>query len=214
MKEQVSREECEAILARSEKATAGPWDFVNVYDGAIPHGWAVLATNPMRGRIDSKLTGMTKDDAHFISEARSDVERLARAHIALLDECESLRQTLTESILAMTEFEARALGHYRHREPLSVALDMRVMIDKILDALRDKPVPETGAGSNAERELSDQLAAALDDCVTAFKNRENDAICEAALCGAEAVLAQHAAARAKESNSTAEQSRLKSNTTP
>ena len=57
----------------------------------------------------------------------------------LLEELEAenarLRSALKEAVEAMAQFEARALTHHRYREPLSVALDLRIMIDKILDAL-------------------------------------------------------------------------------
>lgn len=69
-----------------------------------------------------------REDAARIVSAVNSESRLAQL--------ERVREALIESLTAMAEFEAKALSHHRHREPLSVALDLRVMIDKILRPLK------------------------------------------------------------------------------
>jgi hypothetical protein len=64
------------------------------------------------------------------------LSKISQERDALKRENEALLQEMREALEGMVAFEARALSHHRHREPLSVALDMRMMIDRILNVLR------------------------------------------------------------------------------
>ncbi len=59
--------------------TPGPWRAITISTktyGSPEHGWAVIADEPMRGRIDSALTGMRLDDAKLIAAAPDLLEAL------------------------------------------------------------------------------------------------------------------------------------------
>ncbi len=69
------------------KNTPGPWipqQVVTKHYGTPDHGWGIIAVEPMRGRIDSSITGMTKADAHLIAAAPDLYEALKGA-LALLE---------------------------------------------------------------------------------------------------------------------------------
>lgn len=55
-----------AVLARLEKITPGPWSAIQLHK-EFAHVWGVIAIEPMRGRIDSQITGMTEADAFATS---------------------------------------------------------------------------------------------------------------------------------------------------
>lgn len=49
--------------------TPGPWQAIRLSGGFGAEGWGVIAVDPMRGRIDSQISGMSEGNARLCAAA-------------------------------------------------------------------------------------------------------------------------------------------------
>jgi hypothetical protein len=56
-------------MANKGGYTEGPWEARKTNDVFCGQGWGVIAVEPMRGRVDSAITGMTEADARLMAAA-------------------------------------------------------------------------------------------------------------------------------------------------
>jgi hypothetical protein len=83
----MTSEELEAIRARCDAATSGPWkSFVEGRDHTSGDSFIMTPTGGTRGNGGIELLGATVADQDFIANARQDIPRL-------LDEIERLRKS-------------------------------------------------------------------------------------------------------------------------
>ena len=181
----------------------------------------------LRSQLDEAnkiIESLGQESDHFCKQAdelRSQVARLegelaqARKDTERLDWC--------DREMIITYPSQRKPGNTLRQTIDEKMLEHKTWVGLQPDAAR--PAPENGAASNApapagqpmqferERELSDQLVDVLRRTEGALYECGCES-CEATLQKLCAVLTQHAAMRAKESNSKAEQSHPQSNTTP
>ncbi len=52
-------------------------------------GWGIIATDPMRGRVDSQITGMSEEDAKFIVRAVNAFDPMRKAITNFVNAVES-----------------------------------------------------------------------------------------------------------------------------
>jgi hypothetical protein len=99
----------------------------------------ISALQAQVARLTADLAICRQHDSGMVDSAEGLhvlLSKISQERDALKRENEALLQEMREALEGMVAFEARALSHHRHREPLSVALDMRMMIDRILNVLR------------------------------------------------------------------------------
>jgi len=80
--------------------TPGPWMAIKSPSPLNPDSFGVIAVDPMRGRIDSQLQGMTEDNAHLIAAAPELLEALheIRDHLYTKQDIARCRAIATEVI--------------------------------------------------------------------------------------------------------------------
>lgn len=154
---QVTREECEAMLLRAEKATPGPWEA----DTSSPEDCVIWADDgtflanvgsdrmfPVRPDGAALLFDVDIKNADMVAHARTDLPRLARAHLQLLDSVAEQQTNLSEMQKKITILRAE-----RNRA-LSRVVELEGQLARVYRERDDSIAKSTEERDRALSELS------------------------------------------------------------
>lgn len=139
-------------MKESEKLerTPGPWKAVPTNDwvyGPSEQGWGIIAVEPMRGRIDSQITGLKRADAEFIVASCNGRDAL-EAQVAQLNiTMKALAKQNTEVGESLTHCEYASIALLDKVRELQDAL--RWLLDSIPHLEGDDNLTEPIAKANS-----------------------------------------------------------------